>query len=85
MNAMRYNGVDDLLDKAQSTVDPASREKIYQQIQKKIAEDCPFIPLAFEIEYLATRKDIDLGKGAKGDELACPYNHWYWIEEIRKK
>jgi ABC-type transport system substrate-binding protein len=85
MNAMQYNGVDDLLEKAQSTVDAESRVKIYQQIQKRIAEDCPFIPLAWETEYLATLNNIDLGKGIKDGKLACPYNHWYWIEEIRKK
>ena len=85
LNGMNYSGVDDLLDKALVTIDPEERKKIYHQIQKKVAEDCVLIPLIYETNTLITRKDVDLGRGAKGNQLTSPYWPWYWVEEIRKR
>jgi ABC-type transport system substrate-binding protein len=85
MNGMNYTGVDDLLGKALVTVDPEERKKIYHQIQKRVAEDCIIIPLIYETNTLVVRKNIDLGRGAKGNQLTCPYNQWYWVEDIKKQ
>jgi peptide/nickel transport system substrate-binding protein len=83
LNAMNYKGCDALLEKVQSTVDPEERKKLYQQIQKKLVEDCPIIPLIYETQIVAARKDLDLGRGAEGAKLTCPYWHWYWIEDMK--
>jgi peptide/nickel transport system substrate-binding protein len=34
-----------LLDKGRTTVDQAERERVYLQVQKMVAEQCPWIPL----------------------------------------
>jgi peptide/nickel transport system substrate-binding protein len=85
MNGMNYTGVDDLLGKALVTIDPEERKNIYHHIQKKVAEDCIIIPLIYETNTLVVRKNIDLGRGAKGNQLTCPYNQWYWVEDIKKQ
>lgn len=82
LNAMLYKGVDDLLDKAIETTDEQERKDLYAEIQKQVLEDCVMIPMFFENMILATQKNVDLGKGAKGKLLLCPYSHIYWLEEI---
>lgn len=82
LNGALYKGVDDLLDRALATSDLAERKELYARIQKKIIEDCVIIPIFFDSQQMAVRSNIDLGAGAKGDQLTCPYNDWYWIEVI---
>jgi peptide/nickel transport system substrate-binding protein len=47
-NCAFYDGVDDLIDKASQLLDWSEREKLYHEIQRKIAEDVPFFPLSHE-------------------------------------
>ena len=82
LNAMLYKGVDGLLDKAMSTTSDAERKDLYGQIQQKVIEDCVIIPIFFEANVMVTRKNVSLGRGAKGQLLTCPYWHFYWLEDV---
>lgn len=58
-NAAFYAGVDDLIDKAGAIVDWSEREPIYHEIQRRIAEDVPYIPLLHEINAYAVRDTVE--------------------------
>jgi peptide/nickel transport system substrate-binding protein len=85
VNAMLYKGVDELLDKAIATRDERARIDLYKQIQRKIIDDCVITPLWYEVQAVATRKNVDLGPNVKGDKLTCPYTHVFWLEEVKFK
>ena len=44
-NLAFYRGVDDLIDKGQSEVDPKKRREIYKQLEDRILKDLPALPL----------------------------------------
>jgi peptide/nickel transport system substrate-binding protein len=54
-NFPQYRGVCDLIDQQASTADPAERVRLLEEIQKKIAEDAPIVPLWYPIEVTAAR------------------------------
>jgi peptide/nickel transport system substrate-binding protein len=85
LNYMNYKGVDDLLEKALSTGKEEERKNLYAQIQRKVIDDCIIIPIYYEAQIMVTRKNVDLGRGAKGRELTCPYWSFYWLEDIDVK
>jgi ABC-type transport system substrate-binding protein len=85
LNFMAYKGVDDLLKKAVASTQDEERRSLYAQIQRKVIEDCILIPIFYETSVIATRKKVDLGLGAKGNELTSPYWFFYWLEEIDVK
>ncbi|HAF62502.1 MAG TPA: hypothetical protein DCK95_09270 [Anaerolineaceae bacterium] len=51
--------MDALLMEAATSVDPAKREELYQQIGELYAEDVPTIPLFWEPEYITFRTGIE--------------------------
>lgn len=57
-NFMYYSGADTLIDQGANEFDQTKRAAIYEQVQKKIMEDLPAIPLWFGIETDAYRNDI---------------------------
>ncbi len=50
--------VDDLLEKARATTDQAQRKELYQQIQKIVVDDAPFVWYTFMPSYLVTRPNV---------------------------
>lgn len=60
-NFAHYSGVDDLLAKASYNPDGAEQIKLWQQAQKKIAEDAVSIPLYTQYYAMARSKNLDLG------------------------
>jgi peptide/nickel transport system substrate-binding protein len=44
-NVAKYDKIDDLIEKARTEIDPKKRLQIYHQIQVKLMEDVPTIPL----------------------------------------
>ena len=85
INTMLYKGVDDLLDKAFASKSPTERKELYGQIQRKVVEDLPIIPVYFERAVLAVRKDVDLGASAKGQTLEPSLWPWVNIEQFDKR
>jgi peptide/nickel transport system substrate-binding protein len=59
-NSTKYNNpkVDKLLDEGRNALDQSERQKIYWQVQKIVAEDLPYVPLFFSIEYAAMRSNV---------------------------
>ena len=45
LNCSRYDGVDDLIEQGSREMDKTKRAQIYTQIQKKMAQDVPAVPL----------------------------------------
>ena len=82
LNFMAYKEVDDLLGKALSTPNDSERKELYAKIQRKIIDDCIIIPIFYEALTMATNKKVDLGRGAKGNELTNPYWSFFWLEEV---
>jgi peptide/nickel transport system substrate-binding protein len=53
LNTARYDGVEDLLAKVTSELDPAKRKELYAQILRKTATDLPLIPLYADRLFMA--------------------------------
>jgi peptide/nickel transport system substrate-binding protein len=51
--------VDKLIAQAHGTSDIATRKNIYDQIHQYIAEDLPYVSLAFSGEFVAMNKKVD--------------------------
>ena len=85
INTMLYKGTDSLLDSAMASKDPAERKELYAQIQKKVADELPIVPVYFERAVLAVRKDVDMGASAKGQTLTPSLWPWVGIEQFDKK
>jgi len=51
--------MDELLEKASIALTQEEREQLYKQIQQKLAEDAPIIPLVQGKLYVVAKKDID--------------------------
>ncbi len=60
LNESRYANpqVDDLLDKARVSNDQAERKTLYQQAQKQIVDDAPFVFYSFGLALLVTRPNV---------------------------
>ncbi len=56
-NTTKYNNpdVDALLDRARQTYDQNERKTLYAEVQRKIIQDLPMVPLFFSAEYAAMR------------------------------
>ena len=50
--------LDELLNPARTITDTAKRAAPYLQVQRRIVEDLPCVPLFFAIEYGAIRNDV---------------------------
>ena len=51
--------LDKMLDKAQAATDTATREKLYTEVQKILAEDSPIIPIFQGKLYVVTKPEIE--------------------------
>jgi peptide/nickel transport system substrate-binding protein len=51
--------VDRLLIAAQASVDPASRGRLYAEVQDRVAEDAPWVPLAHSEVVIAARAELE--------------------------
>ena len=51
--------VDKLIAQARGTSDTATRKKLYEQIHQYIAQDLPYVSLAFSGEFVAMNKKVD--------------------------
>jgi peptide/nickel transport system substrate-binding protein len=80
-NAAFYRdvGVHDLLAQAQTSQDRAERERLYAQVQERIAEDAPWVPLAHSQVAIAARTDV-------GSVIVNPNGHLVYarIRRIRR-
>ncbi len=59
-NRGRYNNtlVDELLEKAESATDTDQRAKYYQQLQRQLLQDLPYVPLWYEEHFIAANSNI---------------------------
>jgi len=59
-NRGRYSStvVDELITKAELSVDADQRVKYYQQLQQQLLQDLPYVPLWYEEHFMATNKNI---------------------------
>ena len=64
----REPAVDKLLIEAQGTVDEATRTGLYRAAQDRIAEDCPWIPIAHSEYVVAVRAELE-------DVMLSPLGH----------
>lgn len=60
--------VDKLLIEAQGAVDEATRTSLYRSVQDRIAEDCPWIPIAHSEYVVAVRAELE-------DVVLSPVGH----------
>lgn len=60
LNNAKYNNpvVNDLLDKGTRTLNPKERIKIYQQLQKVLAQDVPWVYISHAVDMAATRPNV---------------------------
>ena len=67
---------------ALATTDVKKRREFYAKIQYKVIDESIIIPIYYEALSMATSKNVDLGRGAKGKMLTNPYWSFYWLEDI---
>lgn len=60
LNDPKYSNkaVDDLLNQARSETDQAKRKELYQQVQKQIVEDAPFVFYRFNPAFMLARPNV---------------------------
>ncbi|MFI5325612.1 MAG: ABC transporter substrate-binding protein [Candidatus Rokuibacteriota bacterium] len=58
LNTARYAGIDELLEAAQVELDRGKRLAIYRQIQQKLREDVPVVPLYNDVLFAASRAGV---------------------------
>lgn len=58
-NVSYYDGVDDLLDEARTETNDDRRLELYAEVQRKIMEDVPVIPMFTDILYQAHNSDVE--------------------------
>jgi len=58
LNTARYKGIDELLEAAQIELDRTKRLALYRQIQQKLREDVPVVPLYNDMLFAASRAGV---------------------------
>jgi ABC-type transport system substrate-binding protein len=58
LNTARYKGIDELLEAAQVELDRPKRLALYRQIQQKLREDVPVVPLYNDMLFAASRAGV---------------------------
>ena len=58
LNTARYKGIDELLEAAQLELDRGKRLALYRQIQQKLREDVPVVPLYNDMLFAASRAGV---------------------------
>jgi ABC-type transport system substrate-binding protein len=65
-NLMRYNRLDREIDDARAEMDPAKRLQMYREIQKKLMEDLPAIPLFMMHYATGLRPNVNIPRQSRG-------------------
>jgi peptide/nickel transport system substrate-binding protein len=58
LNTARYKGVDELLEAAQVELDRPKRLALFRQVQQKLREDVPVVPLYNDVLFAASRTNV---------------------------
>ena len=58
LNTARYKGIDELLEAAQLELERGKRLALYRQIQQKLREDVPVVPLYNDMLFAASRAGV---------------------------
>lgn len=58
LNTARYKGIDELLEAAQLELDRGKRLALYRQIQQKLRDDVPVVPLYNDVLFAASRAGV---------------------------
>ena len=58
LNTARYKGIDGLLEAAQIELDRGRRLALYRQIQQKLRDDVPVVPLYNDVLFAASRAGV---------------------------
>ena len=58
LNTARYKGIDELLESAQVELDQNKRLALYRQIQQKLRDDVPVVPLYNDVLFAASRAGV---------------------------
>ena len=58
LNTARYKGIDELLESAQIELDRPKRLALYRQMQQKLREDVPIVPLYNDMLFAASRASV---------------------------
>ncbi len=77
LNESRYANpqVDELLDKARASSDQNERKTLYQQAQKQIVDDAPFVFYSFGVALLVTRPNVQ-GTKVYADQIMRFESAW---------
>lgn len=70
--------VDAWIDEARVTTDQGRRTELYNQIQKQISQDLPYMPVGFSSEFAALRKEVE-GFTPMPDQI--PRFRTVWLSE----
>lgn len=86
-NVFRYSNseVDKLLEEGLATANFARRVEIANAVQKRVYDDAPFIPIAYPVYELATRKNILLDEDQTGKGTLSGVGVGYFMNRWRTK
>ena len=68
---------DKLLNQAAEEEDAALREKLYRQVEQKVIDDAPWVPLFFDVQYWLVKPYV---KGAYLPPMVTPKLQYYYLE-----
>lgn len=71
--------LDGLVEKGRVTVDSATRKQIYQEVQKILADDLPFIPLWYEHNIVVYKKSLQ-NVDPRSDASYLPFTKITWSQ-----
>jgi len=74
-NYFGYSGVDSLILAGRREQDPAKRQRIYEQVNKKLMSDLPIIPLSLQVFTAAWRSPVV--------SVTSGRNNNFWSETIK--
>jgi peptide/nickel transport system substrate-binding protein len=78
MNTARYSAIDELLEAAQVELDRQKQLQVYRNIQEKIREDVPVIPLYNDVVFAAAGDHV---KGFVPDPQLTMFLYPVWLEK----
>ena len=73
LNLTRYTQADKLIEATRAVGDPGKRKKVFAEVMRKMADDCPSIPLYSKDYMYAAKKNVtgvDTGPGVGELELS---------------
>jgi oligopeptide transport system substrate-binding protein len=70
--------VDKLLDQAAAEEDPKVRESLYRQVEQKVIDEAPWVPLMFDAQYWLVKPYV---KDAYLPPMIAPKFQYYYIQK----